>query len=116
MSNENPQEELLQEMARFLARFREGGDVSPVADRDAWDTVVESTPPEQREVVKELARFADLWRYFQERNEKLGPEMVTAISQVHTLPPAERAARLKEINEGLMERVSDAGQGAQFRQ
>jgi hypothetical protein len=116
MSKENPQKELLQEMARFLARFKEGGDVSPIADRDEWDRVVESTPPEEREVVKELARFADLWRYFQERNEKLGPEIVTAISQVHTLPPAERAVRLKEINQRLMERVNDAGQGAQFRQ
>jgi len=115
MADDNPQKELLQGMEQLLKRFEKGGDLAPIEDRNEWDKLVESKPPEERELVKELARFADLWRYFQERKEKLGPEIVNALSQVHSLPVPERIARLKEINQKLMERVGDAGQGAQFR-
>ncbi len=115
MADDTPQKELLQEMARLLKRFEKGGDLSPIEDRNEWDKLVDSKPPEERELVKELARFADLWRYFQERKEKLGPAIVNAISQVNQLPVPERTARLKEINQKLMERVGDAGQGTQFR-
>ncbi len=115
MADDNRQKELLQEMAQLFKRFEKGGDLAPIEDRNEWDKLVESKPPEERELVKELARFADLWRYFQERKEKLGPEIVSALSQVNQLPVPERTARLKEINQKLMERVGDAGQGAQFR-
>ena len=115
MADDNPQKELLQEMAQLFKRFEKGGDLGPIEDRDEWDKLVESKPPEERELVKELARFADLWRYFQERKEKLGPDIVSALRQVNQLPVPERTARLKEINQKLLERVGDAGQGAQFR-
>jgi hypothetical protein len=115
MADDNPQKALLQEMAHLCKRFEEGGDLAPIKDRNEWDKLVESKPPEERELVKELARFADLWRYFQENKEKLGTEIVSALSQVNQLPVPERTARLKEINQKLMERVSDAGPGAQFR-
>ena len=115
MSDDTPQKELLQEMAQLFKRFDKGGDLAPIEDRDEWDKLVESKPPEERELVKELARFADLWRYFRERKEKLGLEIVNAISQVHKLPVPERIVRLQEINQKLMELGSDAGQGAQFR-
>ncbi len=115
MSDDTPQKELLPEMARLLKRFEQGGDLAPIADGDEWGKLVESKPPQERELVKELARFADLWRYFQEHKQKLGPEIVDAISQVHKFSVPERIAQLKEINQKLMERVGDAGEGAQFR-
>src|SRR5260370_32777964 len=115
MADDNRQKELLQEMAQLFKRFEKGGDLAPIEDRNEWDKLVESKPPEERQLVRELARFADLWRYFQERKEKLGSEIVNAISQVHKLPVPERIARLQEINQKLMERVGDAGEGAQFR-
>jgi hypothetical protein len=115
MPDDTPQKELLQEMVRLLKRFEKSGDMAPVEDREAWDKSMVALPPEERELVEELARFADLWRYFRERNEKLGPEIVNAIRQVHQLAVPERIARLKEINLKLMERTGDAGEGAQFR-
>src|SRR5215469_3033023 len=99
MADDNPQKELLQGMEQLLKRFEKGGDLAPIEDRNEWDKLVESKPPEERELVKELARFADLWRYFQERNEKLGPEIVNAIRAVHQLTVPERTARLREINQ-----------------
>jgi hypothetical protein len=116
MAGDKPQKELLQQMSRLFQRLKSGGDLGPIDDRDDWEKLLASQPPEERELVSELARFADLWRYFQEHGEKLGPENVELISQVHKLALPERIARLKEINQKLMERVQDAGAGAQFRQ
>jgi hypothetical protein len=115
MPEDTPQQELLDEMARPFKRFEKYGDLSPVEDRDSWDKLVESKPLEERELIEELARFADLWRYFQGHQQKLGPEIVDAISDLHKLPVAQRTTRLKEINLKLMERIGDAGQGAQSR-
>ena len=115
MSDDTPQNQLLQEMARLFKRFEKGGNLAPIEDHNEWDKLVESKPREERELLKELARFADLCRYFQERKEKLGSEIVNAISHVHKLPVPDRIARLKEINQRLMERVGDDGEGAQFR-
>ena len=116
MTNDAPQTDLLKEMGRLFKRFDKGEDLAPIEDRNEWDRLVASKSPEERELLGELARFTDLWRYFQERKEKLGPEIVKIISEVPNLPVPERIARLKAINQKLMERVSDAGKGAQFRQ
>ena len=115
MTDDTPQEDLLKEMGRLLKRFNKGGDLAPIEDRNEWDKLVASKPPEERELIGELTRFADLWRYFQERKEKLGPEIVKAVSEVPNLPVPQRIVRLKEINQKLMERVGDAGEGARFR-
>lgn len=103
-------------MAQLFKRFQKNGDVAPIKDRSEWEKLVASKPPEESELLIELARFADLWRYLQGREEKLGSEIVGAISRAHQLPVPERIARLKEINQKLMERVGDAGEGAQLRQ
>ena len=111
MSNA-PQETLLQELSRLFRRFKSGGDLAPIEDRDQWDELVKSKPPEEQELANELARFADLWRYLQERNEKLGPEIVKALAEVHKLPVALRAARVRAINQELMKRIGEFDLGA----
>ncbi len=115
MSKETPQEQLLDEMELLAKRFHPGGDLAPVEDREEWDRMVAAKPPEERELLGELARFADLWRYFQERDQRLGPEIVRSVSELRKLSVTERIRRLKEVNLQLMERVGDDGQGAQFR-
>ncbi|HKD78868.1 MAG TPA: hypothetical protein VKH81_04195 [Candidatus Angelobacter sp.] len=115
MKDDSPQKELLEEMSQLLKRFDKSGDLAPIEDREAWEKLVESRPPQERELVKELARFVDLWRYFQERKESLGLEIVAAMSEVHRLPVAERIARISEINQKLLEKLGDAGPGTQFR-
>jgi hypothetical protein len=107
VSNDTPQETLLQELSRLFRRFKPGGDLAPIDDRDEWQKIVGSNPPEEQELVSELARFADLWRYFQGRNEKLGPEIVKALAEVHKLPVSLRAARVREINQKLMRRIGE---------
>jgi hypothetical protein len=116
MAKDDVQNELTAEVKKLVDKFQPGGELGPVEDRREWEELVASKPPEERELLEQLARFADLWRYFQERKEKLGPEIVGAVSQLRTLPVPERIRSLKEINQKLMERVESAGSGARFRQ
>ncbi|HEU5414065.1 MAG TPA: hypothetical protein VFW31_09925 [Candidatus Angelobacter sp.] len=98
---------MLQELSRFFRRFNRGGDLAPIEDRDEWEKLVKSQAPEEQELLSELSRFADLWRYLQERNEKLGPAVVAAIRDVHKLPLMLRAERIREINQELMRRIGE---------
>lgn len=90
--------------------------MGPIEERSEWEKLVANQPAEEGEVLTELSRFADLWRYLQERQETLGAEIVEAISQVHQLSLPERIARMKEINQTLLERIGDVGERAQLRQ
>lgn len=113
MTNDIPQEELLKEMAQVLKRFAKGGNLAATEKREDWDTLIESQTHEQRELLQELARFTDLWRYLEEHDEKLGRDIVDAIAQVHRLPILQRISELRTINQKLLERIGDANQNAQ---
>lgn len=115
MAKDNKQNQFSAEVSKLLNRFRPGGDLAPIEDRGEWDKLVGSKPPEERDLLEQLARFSDLWRYFQERKQKLGPEIVNRLQGLNKLPVPERVQRLKDINQKLMERVGDAGPGAQLR-
>jgi hypothetical protein len=115
MSDKNPQQQILKEAAKAAKEFQPGGKFAPIEDRREYEEKLQSLPPEERDLTQALTEFANLWQYFSERNEKLGPEIVDAISEVHKLPVPERIARVREINQKLMQRV-DAGEDPQFRQ
>jgi len=108
-------ERRLRRIVQTLQQVRPGGELAAFASRQEWEQLVDSNPPELQELLRELARFADLWRYFQEREEKLGPEIVRDVGHVHRLNLCERVGQLKEINRRLMQRVNDAGKGTQSR-
>ena len=107
MSNDTAQKKLLQELSQLFKRFTKAGDLAPIEARDEWETFVRSQTSQEQELLTELARFADLWRYLNERNEKLGPTIVKAIGEVHKLPVTSRAERVREINQELMRRIGE---------
>lgn len=115
MANDDVQNDLVVEVMNLVGRYQAGGDYGPVEDRAEWEKLLASKSPEERELLEQLARFADLWRYFRERKEKLGGEVLNALKQVKTMPVPERIALFREINLKLMERVGDAGSGARLR-
>jgi hypothetical protein len=115
MENDDLRNQLMIEAMGIVERFQ-SGDLGPMEEREQWEKLVASQPLEQRELLQELTRFADLWRYFRERNEKLGPEILDLLKAAPKLPMPERIARFREINQKLMERIGDACEGAQLRQ
>jgi hypothetical protein len=120
MSDENKrddaQSERVLEIDKLFNRVQPGGDLGPIEDRPEWEKLVQSKSPEERELLQEFTNFFDLLKYFEERGEKPGLETVKAMEELPKLALPERIQRLREINRKLMERVADAGEGAQFRQ
>jgi hypothetical protein len=115
MANKDVQSDLVGEVMKLLQKFQPSGDLDPIEDRDEWEERVRSHAPHDRELLQELTRFADLWRYFQENKDKLGPEVLAALKEVPQLSVPERIEHMREINQKLMERIPDAGEGPKFR-
>jgi hypothetical protein len=115
MPEKKTHNDLEETIVQLTRRLQPGGDLAPVKDSEEWDALVASKPPEERDLLQELARFVDLWRYFRERNKPLGMDIVDSIQGLNTLPVPKRIERLKEINLKLMERVGDDGSSAQSR-
>jgi hypothetical protein len=115
MPDKDAQNDLVVEVMKLLQKFQPGGESGPIEDRDEWEKRVQAHAPQDRELLQELTRFADLWRYFQENKEKLGPEILAALKEMPRLAVPERIERMSEINQKLMERIPDAGEGPEFR-
>jgi hypothetical protein len=109
MVKKDVQSDLVVEVMKLLQKFQPGGDLGPIEDR------MQSQAPQHRELLQELTRFADIWHYLQENKEKLGPEVLAALKDVPNLPVPERIQRLHTINQELMERIPNAGEGPKFR-
>ena len=115
MVKKDVQSDLVADVMKLLQKFQPGGDLGPIEDRDKWEQRMQSHAPQHRELLQELTRFADIWHYFQENKEKLGPEVLAALKDVPNLPVPERIQRLHTINQELMERIPNAGEGPKFR-
>ena len=115
MTKQKPEDKLAAEIAEVLLQFQPGGKFGPSEDRNQFDKLVYSLPPEEKELTRELTHYADLLRYFAEQNLKTGSDIADAMFAAATLPVPERTARIREINQVLMERLNRAGQGDGFR-
>lgn len=113
---EESHQQFLHEIERLLRHSRHGGDLQPAATPEDWERTIASVPEASRELLRELARFADLWRFLSEHEQDLGENVVAEMGSMHKLPVAERLARLKQINQKLLGRVEGASRGNQLRQ
>jgi hypothetical protein len=95
--------------------FEPGGKFAPIHDRYEYEKGMESLPPQERELVKELTNFADLCKYFEEHNQQLDPSVARAVSEAAKLPMEQRIVRISEINQKLMAAVNDADKSSEFR-
>ena len=115
MPEDDVQSQMAEEIKKLFKKFDIGGEYGPIHDRQEWDQRVAVLPAQDAELVQELARLADLWKFFHERKQKLGGDVVSQIAHLHELPVPERIERLRKINLTLMERITDAGEDPRFR-
>jgi hypothetical protein len=115
MAEQDPEESLAAEIAKLLKEFQPGGKFGPIEDRNEFEKLTESLPPEERGLARELTNHADLLRYFAERKLKTGPDIADAMFAAARLPVPERIERIRAINQLLMERLGRAGEAAGFR-
>jgi hypothetical protein len=115
MSDEKFNQNILDELGKAVGELQRGK-FAPIEDRFEYERQMEQLSPVEREIVQELTAFADLSRYFSERNQPLGADVEKAMVEVHKLPAERRAVRIREINQALMKRINDACQGTSIRQ
>ena len=115
MSKEKPEDMLTAEIARVLRQFQPGGKFGPIEDPSEFEKLIQSLPPEEQELTRELTHYTDLVRYFAEHKIKTGSDIADAMFAAAKLSVPERTARTREINQVLMERLNRAGKGDGFR-
>lgn len=75
-----------------------------------------SPPTQAKELAEVCARFADLCQYFSQQNIDLPSQIVDEVRLVSKLAVGDRIARMKRLNEELIEYLNDAGPEPQVRQ
>ena len=88
---------------------------APITDREEYERQMAALPPEQREITQELAVYADTCQYFETRGMEVPPHLCRALVEVSALPAPERAARLRHINQQLMEYLDSVSDDPKFR-
>jgi hypothetical protein len=71
---------------------------------------------QEKELDEVCARFADLCQYFSQQNMDLPAQIVDEVRSVSKLAVADRVARMKLLNQELMEYLHGACPGPQVRQ
>jgi hypothetical protein len=88
---------------------------APISDREVYERQMAGLPPEQREITQELAVYADTCQYFETHGMDVPPHICRAVVEVSTLPLNERAARMRQINQELMEYLHSVSDDPKFR-
>lgn len=94
----------------------EGNALGPIDSITGREARIDSLPEKERELARETSHFADLCSYFSRRRMDLPSHVVDELQRVAGLELAERASRMRLLNEELMKHLSDLGCGQQTRQ
>jgi hypothetical protein len=70
----------------------------------------------EKELAEVCARFADLCQYFSQQSIDVPTHIVDEVRSVSKLAVADRVARMKRLNQELMEHLHGASPGPQIRQ
>jgi hypothetical protein len=76
----------------------------------------DDSPTKEKELAEVCARFADLCHYFSQQNMDLPAQIVEEVRLVSKLAAEDRVARMKRLNQELMEYLQCASPGPQIRQ
>lgn len=76
----------------------------------------DGAPTEEKELAQVCARFADLCQYSWQQNIDLPSQIIEEVRVVSKLAVKERIARIKRLNQELVEYLNDVGPCPQIRQ
>ncbi len=94
----------------------EGNALGPIDSITEREARIASLPEKEKEMAQESAHFADLCSYFSQQRMDLPAHVVDELQRVARLDLAQRASRMRLLNEGLMKYLSDLGCERQPRQ
>jgi len=89
--------------------------MGPIEDFNEYEKLRESLPPAERELNLRVTELIQLIEYFGRKGIAIGRDVTDTMKAAASLPIEERITRIREMNQGLMKRLSDAGQDSPFR-
>lgn len=75
-----------------------------------------AAPSREKELAEVCARFADLCQYFSQQNMDMPARIVDEVRSISKLAVEDRIARIKRLNQDVMEYLNEAGPHLQIRQ
>lgn len=88
---------------------------SPITDRGDYERELAALPTDQREMTEELTRYADTCQYFETHGMDVPPHILRAVAEFSALPVSEGTARMRQINQQLMEYLHSVSDDPKFR-
>jgi hypothetical protein len=89
--------------------------MTPVGDRFEYEQQMNELPADERDLAIEVTRLADLSRYFLENGMQVPPHICRGIVASRKLAVPQRAERMREINEELMEYLHSVSEDSELR-
>lgn len=91
-------------------------DDGAIEDSEQRQTRIASLPEKERELARECGRFADLCNFLSQNKVAIPATISDELARVSVLQVAERAVRMKALNEELMKFLNGVGLGSGMRQ
>jgi len=119
MSNSNDQKQHDQDvstrMEEIRKQFQPGGKLAPINDLTEYERQMNGLPSGERELAHEVTIYANMCQFFSEKKWVIPYHIRQAVLEVRTMEIPERIARMREVNEALMECIDSACEDSEFR-
>ncbi len=119
MSNSNDQNQMEKDISTLIAemrkQFQPGGKLAPIEDLAEYERQMNALPAGERELAQEVTIYANLCRFFSEKNWSVPFHIRQAVREVRKLEVPERTARMREVNQALMENIHSASSDTELR-
>lgn len=99
-----------------VGKFEVGGEFGLTEDRDKHKQRLDALPPEVNELAELCAGFADICRYFAEKNMDLPPLVLDMVERLSRSSVRDRIRILKDVNQRLMGYLNDVSDDPKIRQ
>jgi hypothetical protein len=119
MSNSNDQKQHDQDVSTLTEgirkQFQPGGKLAPRNDLAEYQRQMNALPPGERELAQEVTIYANMCQFFSEKKWTVPYEIRQAVLEVRTMEIPDRIARMREVNEALMECIHSATEDSELR-
>lgn len=85
--------------------FQPGGPLAPIHDKTDYEKGISAVPTQQRSLLDELTRHADMCQFCSEQGIEIPAHVVNAVRALHELPEENQVAEMQRINQQLMEHL-----------
>src|SRR5947208_3068338 len=112
MSNSNDQNQTEKDISTLIEeirkQFQPGGKLAPIHDLAEYERQMNALPAGERELAQEVTIYANLCQFFSEKSWSVPYHIRQAVREVRKFEVPERIAKMREVNQAVMEMIHSA--------